>query len=67
MDNMENKGKRMVTSPTKDGLPLAPQQIQRQENGILGIQDQGMVSERRHSNHEDQEVLRMLGENYLRC
>ncbi len=67
MDNMENKEKRMVTSPTKDGIPLAPQHIQRQENGILGIQDQGMVSERRHSNHEDQKVLRMLGENYLRC
>ena len=64
---MENKGQRMVTSPAKGGFPPAPQHKQRQVRGMLGIQDQGMVTERRHSNHEDQEVLRMLGENYLRC
>ena len=29
---------------------------------MLGIQDQGMVEERRHSNHEATEILRMLGE-----
>ena len=67
MDNMENKGQGMVTSTVKDGLPPAPQYTQRQARGMLGIQDQGMVEERRHSNHEAQEVLRMLGENYLRC
>jgi hypothetical protein len=33
----------------------------------MGIEDQGMVEERRHSYHEVQEVLRMLGENYLGC
>ena len=66
MDNIENKGQGMVTSPTTDGLPPAPQHTQRQARGMLGIQDQEMVVERKHSNHEDQEVLRMLGENYLR-
>ena len=65
MDNMENKGQGMVTSTATGGLPPAPQHTQRQASGMLGIQDQGMVVERRHSNHEDQEVLRMLGENYL--
>ena len=38
-----------------------------QTDRILGIQDQGMVVKKGHSYHEDQEVLRMLGENYLRC
>ena len=64
---MENKGQGMVTSTVKDGLPPAPQYTQRQARGMLGIQDQEMVVERKHSNHEDQEVLRMLGENYIRC
>jgi hypothetical protein len=67
MDNMENKRQGMVTSTARDGLPPAPQYTQRQARGILGIQDQGMVEERRHSNHEAKEVLQMLGENYLRC
>ena len=34
---------------------------------MMRIQDQGMVEERRHSNHEVKEVLRMLGKNLLRC
>ena len=67
MDNMENKGQRMVTRPVKDGLPPTPRHTQRQVNGMMGFQDQGMVVDRRHSHHEDQEVLRMLGENYLGC
>ena len=67
MDNMENKGQGMVTSTARGGLPPVPQHTQSQARRILGIQDQGMVTERRHSNHEDQEILRMLGENYLRC
>ena len=66
MDDMENKGQRMVITPTKSGLPTL-QHTQRQVIGMMGIQDQGMVAERRHSYHETQEVLRMLGENYLRC
>ena len=61
------KGQGMVTSPVRDGLPPAPQHTQRQGSGMVGIQGQGMVTERRHSNHESQEVLRMLGENFLRC
>ena len=44
MDNMENKGQRMVVSPTKSRFPPTPQRTQRQTGGILGIQDQGMVS-----------------------
>ncbi len=60
---MENKGQGMVTSTARGGLPPAPQYTQRQASGMLGIQDQGMVEERRHSNHEAKEVLRMLGEN----
>jgi hypothetical protein len=67
MDDMENKGQRMVTITARGGLPPAPQYTQRQENGMMGIQDQRMVEERRHSNHEAKEVLRMLGENHLRC
>ncbi len=63
---MENKGQGMVTSTVQDGLPPSPQYSQRQANGMMGIQDQGMVEERRHSNHEAKGVLRMLGENYLR-
>ena len=67
MDGMENKGQGMVTNTTRGGLLSAPQHTQKQERGMLGIQDQGMVEERRHSNHEAKEVLRMLGENHLRC
>ena len=46
MDNMENKGQRMVTTPTKGGLPPAPQHTQRPVGGMMGIQDQRMVVER---------------------
>ena len=67
MDGMENTGQGMVTNAARDGLLPAPQYTQKQARGMLGIQDQGMVEEMRHSNHETKEVLRMLGENHLRC
>ena len=66
MDDMENKGQGIVTNTVRDGLPPGPQYTQKQERGMFGIQDQGMVEERRHSNHEVTEVLRMLGETHLR-
>ena len=65
MDDMENKGQRMVVIPTKSRFPSVPQHTQGQTGRILGIQDQGMVVKRGHSCYEDQEVLRMLGENYI--
>ena len=66
MDDMENKGQRMVDSPTKSRFPSAPQHTQGQSGRMLGIQDQGMVVKGGHSYHEDQEVLRMLGEKLRR-